>query len=230
MKKNKIIVISILFILLAISFVNANTIINNNGGIFNTLDSILEFKGNGSVLGTNSGGIKFEQTIPEAKSGIYWTAWDNASLTNRIVGWISCHYNSSINPSIHSHCSWETLDNTTGTPSVNSHLIIDYGSTLTKSNVRVASANFIINDLAEFNRGGKIKFTPDTDFEVYPNDQNSIALRVSNTSGAISLAGLGTDHIYLQDNITIPNLNGIGNAYACINSNGQIYRSGSACV
>ena len=102
----------------------------------------------------------------------------------------------------HQHFSIETLDNTTGTPSINSHLTIDYGSNLSKSKVTINKADFVIGSIANFNINSLIKFTPNTTLDIYPNNQNTIALRISNNSKGTLLSSLGGSWVSFGDSIT----------------------------
>lgn len=138
---------------------------------FSSNDFILTFKGFSSMLDGSpaSGGINFIQTRPEAKSGIWWDAYDSASDSTRPVAWMVAHYNSSSGNGVHQHFSIETLDNSTGTPSINSHFAISYDSTQKRAKVTFPGSDIIIQS-------------------------------------------------------------GNGNAYACLDSAGKIYRSSTPCV
>lgn len=119
-----------------------------------TNDAILTMYGNSSMLGGSpaSGGINLIQDRPEAKAGIWWDAYDLASDTVREVAWMVAHYNSSSGGSSHSHWSVETLDNTTGTPSINTHFAISYNSSQTRADVNFPTADvkFVSNQKLYF--------------------------------------------------------------------------------
>lgn len=180
--------------------------LNESSNKFKLNDTIVTMYSKNSLLSnpTNpSGGINIIQTTPEGKGGIWWDAYDKESATIRPAAWIVAHFNSSANSDEHSHFAIETLDNSSGTPSINSHFYITYGSTLPFAKVAVSNADFDIVNLAYFNKSGKSKITPATTFEVYPNNQNSFALSVSNNSDSITLSALGVNTFQFNDNLNV---------------------------
>lgn len=221
--------------------------------------------------------LNFVQTIPEAKSGILWKSYD-ASVNDYVYsGWIVCHYNSSVNYDVHQHCSIETIDNSTGTPSLNSHFTINYGSNLTRAEIRFPQSDvkFISNQKLYFGDDKQVWIqhnatTGDLDFgsnndlfmntldldmngrdiqnigdiysdtnsidlksanqiKLFPDGQTSIGWQVDIDGSALLINGLGTSDIKFNDDITVNTLTGAGNAYACLDSNGKLYRSAVAC-
>lgn len=171
-----------------------------------TNDAVLTFNGYNSLLGGNpsSGGINIYQTRPEAKDGIWWDSYDSNSSSIRETGWIVCHYNSSVGGNPHSHCSWETLDNSTGTPSINSHFIITYGSNLSKVSTKVSTSDFIVGDIALFNISGNTRLSPNRTLDIYPNNQLTYALRFSNNSDNYTMQVLGSGVLQFADDLYLP--------------------------
>lgn len=152
----------------------------------------------------SSGGINFHQDIGEAKGGIWWDAYDQATDEIREVGWIVCHYNNSAGD-VHSHCSWETLDNSTGTPSINTHFAIAYNGSQELTQVTFPSAyvkDVRLQDIYSVT-GDNIVFKPDLDITFYPYGQTTIGLKILNSSSTIQLQGLGTDYIEVLDNLNV---------------------------
>jgi len=200
--------------------------------LFSTSDTIVGFNGVNSLLGgtPSSGGIYFNQTVPEGKEGIWWYSYDSDTNKNRVSSWIVTHFNSSTNSDKHSHLAFETLDNSTGTPSINTKFAITYGASNTKSVTTVYTSDFSVNDYMYVNISGKTKFTPKTTLEIYPNSQSSYALQVSNSSSAIQLSVLGSSDLTLADNVTVTPLAGSGDAFACIDANGKLFRKATACA
>ena len=198
-----------------------NTFIGSNQQIY--------MDGNNSLLGgtPDVGGINFNQTIAEGKMGIWWNAYDSFSGLNRPVAWLVAHYNSSSGNGIHQHFSIETLDNNTGTPSINSHFEIAYGSNMT--NARVAFPNsyvdsMIVNDIFSM-ENDNIDFKSDLATRIYPSGQSTLAFSVNNdTTGNITLAALGStgiripagDNFYVDYNITADSLK--ANSNICLGS------------
>jgi len=174
-------------------------------------DTTLTINSNKSLLaGTpSSGGINFVQSIPQAKGGIWWSAYDSASNSIRPVVWLVAHYNSTGNAETHQHFSIETLDNSTGTPTINSHLTITYNSSQSVANV--AFPNSVVRSMAVddiFSAGGdNIDLKSDINVRIFPSLQTTIGLSVSNNSNNITLTGLGTSNIELLDNLHLRNNN-----------------------
>jgi hypothetical protein len=201
---------------------------------FSTNDAYLKFSGVNSLLGSptvGTGGILFNQTVPGAKGGIWWDAYDANSGKVRTAAWLVAHYNSSANGGAHSHFSIEVLNNfTSSTPSVDTVFAVAYGSNMKQSQVTVYNADFVVNNRLVVNSTSNFKASPATTFDVYPNNQSTYALRIANTS-AITFAALGTGDIsFAGDNVTITQLAGSGDAFACLDSNGKLFRKATACA
>lgn len=236
-------------ILLMTILVYATTTITNDGittgngtftGTFNMFsapDARLQFNGFNSLLGylSGSGGIIFNQTVPEAKDGISWNAYDLDSNSNRVVGWFVCHYNSTTGAT-HEHCSIETLDNSTGTPSINSHFTITYNSSQPQaiiafptSYVTGMHADTIYGTDTNNNLGMSsniVIMRSNTTFSLYPSSQGTRALSVGNTSsGKIYLAALGSDYLQMQDHVEI-----VGNRMLIMTANTTAYLCNSTYV
>ena len=71
----------------------------------------------------------------ESKPYLAWYGYDGTLGDITGIGWLGCHYNLS-NGDVHSHCSWETLDNSTGTPTLNSHFEISYNNSQKRASVK----------------------------------------------------------------------------------------------
>jgi len=172
-----------------------------------TLDTTQYFYGNASLLGgsPSSGGINFIQTIPEAKSGIWWNAYDLATDSYRPVAWIVAHYNSSTGGTPHQHFSIEVLDNSTGTPSINSHFTIDYNGS--QNLTTVAFPNSFLEDIKVENVFSKpsdnIDFLSDLNTRFFTNDQATIGLSIGNDSSGTTLTSLGSGYITLLDRLNV---------------------------
>lgn len=201
---------------------NRNLTGNNSivGSLWNysSKDTIITYNGFNDILGSAtqpSGGLRFVQLRPEAKAGIWWRAFDLSSNSNKDVAWIVAHFNAS-NGNTHQHLSFETLDNVSGTPSVNSKLEIDYGSSNNDPDVTVDGSNFVISNLANFSRKSITKFTPNTTFDIYPNRQSNVAIRISNDTSGITFTTVGGAYTSFLDNVNVSNgldvcISGAGN-------------------
>lgn len=181
-------------------------------------DAIIKLKGYNSTLYQNlsnsAGGIEFNQTIPEAKSGIWWDAYDINTNINRPVAWIVAHYNSSINSNAHSHISIETLDNNSGSPSLNSKFEITYGANNTVSNsgsyasfYNLAYVLFSNMDIRLSNSASDIRGYNEVDIFPYSQYTQNIGLSITNTSTNLVLQALGTSTINFIDNLNLPSNN-----------------------
>lgn len=215
-------------------------------------DAVIQLSGYNSLLEsatTPSGGIKFYNTRPEAKAGVWWNGYDLATNSYRTVGWMVCHYNSSTGNGVHSHCSIETLDNSTGTPSINSHLAISYNGSQNLAEVTFPSSNviFTADRGTYFDSSQKSliqRITSSNKFEIsdtnavvikggarvdlYPEVSSTVGIRVTNDSSGTIMSVLGgtnfaissTDMLQLKANTT---------SMSCSTSNaGNIYYDGSA--
>lgn len=145
-------------------------------------DSVIEMTEYSSVLGAGSGGLFINQTRPEAKGGVYFKSYDAASDTNRYTGWFTCHYNSSLGYDIHQHCSIETLDNVTGTPSVNSHFTISYASNQTNATIAFPNSNVY------FGTNQPLYFGSDLGRSIY-RDGATGNLVIDSATSAVKLTG-----------------------------------------
>ena len=125
------------------TIVDENLIINGNvtttGTIHNysTSDtSIKLYADEHNVFGNDNGeSIELWGLKPYSKPYIGWYAWDEPSNQTMPVGWMGCHYGLT-NDDEHSHCSIETLDNSQGTPTINSHFEISYSSEQERASVK----------------------------------------------------------------------------------------------
>ncbi len=83
---------------------------------------------------------------PESKPSIEFYSWDEATQQIRGVAWIVAHYNLS-NGDTHNHFSIEVLDNSTGTPSINTAFEISYNASQVRPLIRFpgSDVNFISN-------------------------------------------------------------------------------------
>lgn len=88
--------------------------------------------------------ILFNGTIPQAKPYLGWMAWDSSVNEFVTAGWFGCHYNNS-NGDIHQHCSLETIDNSTGTPVLNSKFAITYNSSQIRAEVTFPNSDIKLN-------------------------------------------------------------------------------------
>lgn len=228
-------------VLILVSVAYAGNTLSNSGITIGTNDAIVKLFGYNSLLGsptTPSGGIEINQTRPEAKAGIWWDAYDPASDRIRPAIWLVSHYNSSTGNGVHQHFSIESLDNSTGTPSINSKFYVTYGSNLTASDPELYAkfstlSSVILGDAVDLILSGSssdIRST--TALDIYPNNQVTTGLRVDgNSTNGLLLSATGTSDIKINgDNLTITALSGSGNAFACLDANGLLYRSATACA
>lgn len=95
---------------------------------------------NHTDFGNGTDAITFVGMEPTSKPYFCWISYDSNSSSYRITGCMGCHYNLT-SGSTHSHCSWETLDNSTGIPSVNSHFEISYMANQTRAAVKFPSSD-----------------------------------------------------------------------------------------
>lgn len=229
--------------MLALSFVSASSLTNNQltTGNLTLTSSLLKMTANDALIKLTAynsavyqnlqeiaGALWINQSRPEAKGGVLWTSWDNASSSYLPTGWIVTHYNSSINGNVHSHLSFETLDNVSGTPALNTKLEFNYGSDLKQTGNRLTYAKF--SNIDRLILGSGVAIQSINPFDIYANNQKSIGLRVTNDTSLV-LSALGTTDLkFSGDNVTISELAGTGNAFACLDSNGKLYRSATACA
>ena len=190
--------------------------------------SIKLYAQNHTTFGKNNGeSIELHGLFGTSKPYIGWYGYDPLLGYNTPLGWIGCHYNLT-NGNVHQHCSWETLDNNTGKPTINTKFEISYGSNQTQAN-RGSFAQFTsINQLRLgsgvdlwFNSG---KILHKSTLDIYPNNQRDVGLRIGKNSNSVFLLGLGTDTIEFQDMIRLkPNITGVN----CNSINeGNIYYNG----
>jgi hypothetical protein len=127
-----------------------------------------------------------------------YIAWYNES--NEGVGWLGCHYNLS-NGDVHQHCSFETPDTDTGT--INTRLEISYGKAVSDMFIRASGiGNFILGSGVDLGGRRIIKKIEGTnEIDIYPSNQGTFALRISNNSIGTTLASLGSTIIKLLDNL-----------------------------
>lgn len=210
---------------------------------------------NHETFGQGAGeSIELRGLSPTSKPFIGWYHYDNATNQYRAVGWIGCHYNLS-NGNVHSHCSWETLDNSTGTPTLNSHFEVSYGGSQERANVKFPTSDVIfitgqklyfgdnkqasiqhlgtgklvlnstagiqilgnldleqgdIQDVVNIQGAGNIDLEPKTAARIFPSGQTTIGLSVNNdSSGSLTMQGLGTSYIIALDNFNVSSGNNI---------------------
>lgn len=194
------------------SYFLAKSIIN-----LTTMDSVLRLNSNKSLLGgtPSSGGIEFYQNIPEAKGGMYWSAYENSSNSIMKVGWMVCHYNSSSGNGVHQHCSIETLDNTTGTPSINTHFAITYGRQQNIATVTFPTAYIsdpLINNIFSLDADNLDMFS-DLSTRIFASGQSTIGLSINNNTQNVTMTALGSSAIDFLDDINAYGKNITANFY-----------------
>jgi hypothetical protein len=243
----------VITIILLISFssnVSSSRILDIQENIVNltSLDSSLKIYSNEhNVFGKDYGeSIELHALKNYSKAFIGWYGYDPVLGDNTPIGWIGCHY-SLTNGDKHQHCSWETLDNNTGKPSINTKFEIKYGSNLSKNDpelfARISGVNkFIIGKGVDlYFSDGAADIVSRTEMDIYPNNQYSKAFRIASDNNYLILRALGTSLIkiidsliidgdlYVENKIIFSNLSGEGNAYLCIDNMGQLYRSKEHC-
>ena len=178
---------------MATSTLNENGITTVNGTFtgtlvnYSTADASLKLYSSAHTnFGSNNGeSIELRALTTTAKPFIGWYGYDLPTDQYRGVGWLGCHYNLT-NGNEHSHCSFETLTNVTGTPGINSHFEIAYGGNLTRGNVIVTDADFDVKD----------------DYSVYLGNDRDVNLRYSSTQNAMTLTSpqfrFNTGELYLN--------------------------------
>lgn len=215
MKNNKsktALIWTIAGLFLMVALVTAATTINNNGATFSTNDAVMSFNGYSSILGNGAGGINFIQTRPEAKSGMSWYGYDSATNTNRYIGWMVCHYNSSSGNGVHSHCSIETLDNSTGSPTINSHLAITYAGNQSLATISFPSSNVVFtadrgvyfnsgltsniqritsSNKLEISDANAVSLKAGARIDLYPESNAGVGIRIANDSTGVINSVLG---------------------------------------
>lgn len=294
MKLKKEIIFYVILIIIGIATAQAATLVTDRtttvdnltivGPVINiTADNAsMKFFIAGHSLFANEFGepIEIWNTVPQAKGGIGWYSYDAATDRVRATGWFVCHYNSTTNGSPHSHCSIETLDNTTGSPTLNSHLEVDYGANLSRANIKFPTADvqfislqklyfgdtlasvflmhnsttgnfeiksnadlYLIVSQVQFNSadlqgvddiftstGSTLDFFSDSTTRIFPNGQSSIDFAFTNGTGKGIIQVQGANDIEFQDNLTVTNLAGTGNDFACLDSTGKLFRSDTQCA
>ena len=288
-----------------VAYFDMNGSLSSNGSFLNMTrpDASLKLyaKDHDSFGNENGESIELWGLKGDSKPYIGWYGYDEDTNQVRGVGWFGCHYNLS-NGNRHSHCSIETLDNSTGSPSINSHFEVEYGSNISRPNVKFPGADVILNSAQPLYMGGdttsayiqhvatsgdlelksnsNVRITAtnlnlsgsdivqiddifarlgdtlnfkvasgstSSGFIFYPEPSTSFGFQIKNTSLGIDLTVTGASELNLNDKLTSnsdinttknitantflgSNLAGAGNGYACVNSIGEIYRSGSICV
>lgn len=149
--KNFLFILSMIFIF-GLIIVSSKTIISNRNAFFGsnvniTTDSYLTLTAkNFTVLNlTTSAPIQIMGIDAESKPSIGFSSYDQATNMFRPVAWIVAHYNLT-DGSRHSHLSFETLDNSSGIPVLNSKFEIAYGGNLTRGYVGVRTADLEISN------------------------------------------------------------------------------------
>ena len=187
-------------------------------------DAIFDLYGKNTLLESvaSTGGIRITQSVGEAKGGIWWKAYDLATNQITTATWLNTHWNNTAGD-VHSHFSIETLDNSTGTPSINSHFAITYNGSQPKAKITFPDSLVTIADLDSISSTAtSITIKPYTTFAVYPNNQLTNALSVSNTSSAIVISALGLNYLQMQDHVEI-----VGNRMLILIANTTAYTCNS---
>lgn len=186
------------------------------------------------IFGEDNGeSIELIARRPSAKPYIGWYAYDPKSDKIRGVGWMGCHYNLSTGEN-HQHCSWETLDNNTGLPRINTKFELSYGSDITAEN---GGAYAQFSGLDKVKLGKKVDLWMNKgnlenlgEFNLYPNNQKTIGFRISNSANSLLLSALGSSNVELQDNLTITDLaGGDGSSFVCVDARGKLFRKETPC-
>lgn len=197
----------------SVNFTNFNESLN-----FTIANSKIKlYSDNGMDVFSEGQSIELHGLTGTSKPYIGWYSWDPASAQYRGVGWLGCHYNLS-NGNKHQHCSFETLENVTGTPTLNTKFEITYGSNLTKNDphlyAKFSSLSKVILeegvDLLLTGSASDIEGTSEID--LYPANQKNIGLRVNSYPNTILLQVLGGDILKLNDADTLvaKNVNSTG--------------------
>jgi hypothetical protein len=222
---------------------------------YSTPDTSLKIYANEHQFYGNENGesIQLYGLKPYSKAFIGWQTYDLASNSYMGTGWLGCHYESTTTGFNHSHCSWETLDNNSGSPVLNTKFEIKYGSNLTQSDAGLYAqfsglnrVNFGTNVDVYLKSGADIKSEAGV-INLYGDSAQSVALAITTTSGNATISSSGSNWLRTNDNSLISgqqivtgnltasnlkatNLTGIGSAYACIDSDGNLFRSATPCV
>lgn len=209
MEKNRIIFVISGIVLMAF-LVFATTTISNNGITTPTINGDLNMSTANANLRffadrnqdsfSDGSSIEFYSLDGEAKPYLGWWAYNPVTDDTRGIGWFGCHYNLT-NGDEHQHCSLETWDNTTNT--INTRFECNYGEEVSDMYCKVSSVgNFILGndvDLQLTGEGGDIE--GNTVIDVYPNNQATFALSITNKSDGIKIYSSGGDNIYVGDDL-----------------------------
>lgn len=148
-------------------------------------------------LGVTPQAIALHNINPQSKSYLAWYGWyDNGTtMVEDWVGWFGCHYNTSITPAAHQHCSIETLDTDTGY--VNTRFEILYGKSVATTYAGFTNINYV-------NFGSNVDLRFSSPADIFPNNQNTIGLRVNSTTiGDLELSALGSSNISMTDDLKL---------------------------
>lgn len=197
-------------------------------------DSQIRLESTHSIYDSNKESILLYGLTPEAKSYIAWETYDANLKKIKPSAWIGAHYNSSSGNGVHSHWSIETLDNETGTPSINTKFEINYGSNNTRANggsyAQFSSLDRVIFSKADIVlSGSNSDILGTSEIDLYPNNQMNRGIKLQTLEDTIQLSVTGDNNLLIGDDITIQTLKGNGNAYACLDLAGKLFRSITPC-
>ena len=143
-----------------------------------------------------------------SKPYIGWHHYDPFSNSYRGVGWFGCHYNLS-SGARHQHCSLETLDNSTGTASIETKFEIRYGANLTQGDpdlfARIAGVtDFILGSSVDLQLTGPSSDIESSDpIDLFPDGQNTRSLRIEGNSNGVSLNSTVGYNLTIGDNLFV---------------------------
>jgi hypothetical protein len=251
-KKNPYKIFTFLIVgLFLLGLVYATTISSNKvstgdivatGDINMSADKSLRLYSDNRDLFNEGNSIELYALDDSSKSYVAWYDKNNAG-----TGWIGCHNLSETdldNPE-HSHCSWETNDTTTNT--LQTRFEIKYGmpsSTIYASFVnlnKVLLKDGVSLHVNATTQNQTVKLERATNsllsglvFTRANVDRWFIGQRTGTDDFVIRSSVQGVNAINISAGasaqVRLHNLTGTGNAYVCVDANGQLYRSDTACV
>ena len=163
----------------------------------------------------NDQAIELRAMNPQAKPFIAWLGYymNGSTLQRTYTGWLGCHYNTSINPTVHSHCAWETLGSDDG---MASRFYITYGSTAANLYAKFNQIGYVELgrnvDLFMNNDSSDIRHS--TNLDIFPQNQVTYAFRVGLTSNVPTISSVGSNNLLIADNLRVTgNSNITGDSY-----------------